>query len=121
MSKLAKAITATFTGDVVAKRNLGLKYTDIDMALSVDREIPARIYRVEARLGVRRIVNTSNSIDSDLINEHTLKAIKQAIIEEVFGEFRPLINDTRLAIYQDDRHKACQLIDDLYEQMYHEI
>lgn len=116
MSKLAKHIAAHDTG----RRHI--EQTPIP-SLQVMEEVSyspvllAKEYRVEARLGVVTMV-------SDMVEDRTgvwTDAIRHArckLVEEVFGEFRPLIHQINEAIHMRDWQGASLLTGKLYDQMF---
>ena len=120
MSKLAKAITATFTGDVVASRKLKMRYTEVNLETLDDGYAHyARIYKIQAKFGVQKVVDTSGLSNFD-ISKYVLNDIKRAIIEEVFGEFRPYLIEMRTAIYEQDDLRLRTLLANLEQQMFHD-
>lgn len=120
MSKFAKAIKATISRDVKAVRDLNLKYTDMHMYAVDSSGLDDRSYGVdfEATFGCRRWVR------DDLLNgpdNMTVYAdIKQAMIEEMFGEFRPLLIEMRSASYDEDQTRVRKLLAQLEYQMFHD-
>jgi hypothetical protein len=50
--------------------------------------------------------------------EHATEKLRQSIIYEVFGEFRPIIHKLWEAIYQRDFKKASDLLEELEKQMF---
>ena len=120
MSKLAKAITATFTGDVVASRKLKMRYTEVNLETLDDGYAHyARIYKIQAKFGVQKVVDTSEVSNFD-ISKYVLNDVKRAIIEEVFGEFRPYLIEMRTAIYEQDDLRLRTLLANLEQQMFHD-
>jgi hypothetical protein len=47
-----------------------------------------------------------------------LFSVKRAMIEEVFGEFRPLIIEMRRSLYDEDTQRVRTLLARLEEQMF---
>ena len=117
MSKLAKAINATVTGDVKATRDLKLNYLEVSKTVS-EAEYPrlAKKYKIGVKL------ETSCWLD-ERVGAHSsyqdmLFSVKRAMIEEVFGEFRPLIIEMRRALYDEDTQRVRTLLAWLEEQMF---
>lgn len=120
MSKLAKAIKYSIHNNQVALKELDLKYTDVSKNVV---EIPwSRVYEVSigVKLEAKGHVDTAvrpnfNPFEETLIN------VKRALIEEAFGEFRPLIQQLHVAIaYEHDLKKAQQLLTELDYKMFQE-
>jgi uncharacterized protein (DUF1810 family) len=116
MSKLAKAINSTLTGDVKAARNLKLNYLDVSRTVSdVDHLRLAKKYKIGVKL------ETSCWLEEGLVADayhEMLFSVKRAMIEEVFGEFRPLIIEMRSALYDEDTRRVRTLLAQLEEQMF---
>lgn len=126
MSKLAKAIDYTFTGDVRGARELGLRYTDVKVSYDTPTYNPLRGLERQVRLGVKVSFDAWMSSE-DLIhtNEHApavqqevLRDLKRAMVEEVFGEFRPFIIEMRASLYDGDRARTRKLLAELEEKMF---
>jgi hypothetical protein len=122
MSKLAKQIEATFTGDVVASRKLNMQYTDVKLDVfnkQTDYGVN-RVYRVQAKLGMQKVIDTI-SLDANFdISKLVLRDIKRSVIEEIFGEFRPFLIEMRTAIYEQDDLRLRTLLATLEHQMFYE-
>ena len=122
MSKLAKAINATFTGDVVASRKLKMNYTDIKFDASDQQTAYGvnRVYRVQAKFGMQRVVDKV-SFDGNIdISKMVMTDIKRAILEEIFGEFRPYLIEMRTAMYDQDDTRLRTLLANLEQQMFYD-
>lgn len=121
MSKLSKAIDATFTGDITAARRLKLKYVDINKSVMDDPSAYLRHYKVSATFGSSRVIDKfSLERGNTNISEECLNDMKRAIIEEVFGEFRPFLYEMRSALYEDDMTRIRQLLAEMDFQMFSE-
>lgn len=117
MSKLAKMITHTVTGNVRESRDLNLKYTSAKV-YSQDIGLEKQI-----RIGVilQKDVFLSDSITNDPDTfSYAIHDLKRAMIEEVFGEFRPLIIELRSSIYDRDLNRTRKLLAELEHQMFSE-
>ena len=119
MSKLAKQINAIFEGKVTASRSM--KYVNVTKSVVDDPVSYNRQYKVSATFGQTRVVDRFG-IDkfSDNISEEALKDIKRAIIEEVFGEFRPLLYEMKAAIYDEDFYRLRETLAKLEIEMFHD-
>ena len=120
MSKFAKAITATLTGDVKAARDLKLNYTQMEKSVTdvpVDRAYGVRF---KAEFSCTRYVR--DDLANHNVDQHSqvMHDIKRAMIEEVFGEFRPLLIELRSASYDEDQIRVRELLAQLEHQMFHE-
>ena len=117
MSKLAKLITATMTGDVRAVRDINLRYIKGDMSVSAD-------VSQYATHGISKVCRIGVTIDKQIMlrNEdavtESFRDIKRAILEEVFGEFRPYLIEMRAALYEEDTTRLRALIAEVEEQMF---
>jgi len=123
MSKLAKAITATTTGNVRAMRDK-LRYLEVtksvsDVGSSFYPHKLAKEYRIQARFTAVAWLEDeiSKTAQHDAFQE-MLQTVKRGMIEEMFGEFRPLIIEMRVALYDEDTQRARTLLAQLEEQMF---
>jgi len=119
MSKLAEMLTHTVTGDVRASRDLNMRYTS---AKITSQEIRDRMgVEKQIRLGVtlQNDAFISDAPTNGLNNfKHTLYDLKRAIVEEIFGEFRPLIIELRSSIHHEDRDRTRTLLAELEHKMF---
>jgi hypothetical protein len=119
MSKLAKAIDATLSGNKRASDIPNFRYTDVKFEIAptsyqygIDREV---------RLGVRVQSNawiSEHDWDNPDTRTHSIMALKRAMIEEVFGEFRPMLIELHAAMYDKDLVRARTLVAELENQMF---
>lgn len=117
MSKLAKSIDATLTGNVKASRDLKLNYLDTSIAFN---PMPlTKQIRFSVKLECDRFIEDSLIKNKNIYSE-VLKDIKRAMIEEVFGEFRPMIIEMRSALYDDDKTRIRGLLAELEERMFND-
>ena len=116
MSKLAKAIDATFTGNVKATRDLNLRYTDVQFNVS-DRNSDAREYRLLVKLQQMYYLSASDLADGHAKDE-VRKLLTRSMIEEVFGEFRPIIFELQSAMYLEDKQRMITLLTELEHKMF---
>lgn len=123
MSKLSESINPVDTGNrKIMNDSLFNKVVDINHVW--ERADPsthsvAKIYRVEARFGAQVVVKDCyegrEAIDSLAQRVHQTR---RAVIEAVFGEFRPLMAELSLAISQNDFETASEVYGRIYDQMF---
>lgn len=120
MSKLAKQINAIFEGKVTESRSM--KYVDVTKSVMDDPVSYNRHYKVSATFEQTRVVDRfgTDVKFSDNISEEALKDIKRAIIEEVFGEFRPLLYEMKAAIYDEDFYRLRETLAKFEIEMFHD-
>lgn len=123
MSKLARAITATMTQRRVALHK-PLKYTDIKFD-SISPSPTGTVYRIGVTLGKQLVVpdfDVTISKDWPVPGysplDKALYDMKQAIIQEIFGEFRPQLIELKLALYDQDTDRARQILNTLEKNMF---
>jgi hypothetical protein len=122
MSKLAKAIDYHTTGNLSAIQNFGYKHTEI--YIHTHDNIPkfAREYKIEVKLSAVKWFDPSALIDTGenepAIRKEVYSTVKRAMIEEVFGEFRPLIIELQSAIYDKNLDRMRQLTAELEHKMF---
>ena len=116
MSKLAKKIDATFTGQKVASDKPNYLSTELHT-----REVEGFGIQKQMRFVVKlqKDVFFEDSMKHEDIQFQTaVHDIKRAMIEEVFGEFRPLIIELRASIYDKDLLRVRTLLAELEYQMF---
>jgi hypothetical protein len=122
MSKLAKAIDYQRTGNVSALQNFGYNYTDI--SFHTQKTDFAYEYKVEVKLSARKWFDETALISSNenasAIRQEVYTPIKRAMIEEIFGEFRPIIVELQSAIYDKNLDRMRHLAAELEYKMFHE-
>ena len=113
MSKVASLICAVDTG----KRSLEpMAYTTVktDTQDSMNASLfPMTHYRIQVTFGSQVAVQQDSK---DL--EQAIYRTKEAVIHEIFGEFREPIHAVQRAVYDRDWHKALDELDVLLKQMY---
>lgn len=121
MSKLAKAIEAKVYFNNARASTLPIpKYFEVSKEVN---EISCEYSKnIQVRIGIKfenqvwisevELLKSNAAIDAALV--HT----KRAMIEEIFGEFRQLLNDINIATYEGDMHKVRDLIAKLENQMF---
>ena len=124
MSKLAAAISHTITGEKRILEERKLNY--LDVTVGVTKNPVSYNVATEVKIGVK--LETKAWI-SDLGLEKTigpnidpiheaLYDIKRVMVEEVFGEFRPIILEMRAALYDSDKYRLRRLLAELENQMF---
>lgn len=112
MSKLAHTIRTRLSSPPEYKL-APLKYFEVtenfESIIHPDR---LTIYTVGCKFE-SRIVFPTDRVDHNGVNR-----VKRAIIEEVFGEFRPKIHELTITIYNRDFEKALVLLTEIEEQMF---
>ena len=118
MSNLAKELKAKMTGNKIA-------IDEYIPCLSVDISNRRDMVRVRDEYNISVKFEKTFYIDSVLQNPNELeirneifKQMKRAIIEEVFGEFRPLIIQMNTALYDRDTTRLATLLSQLERQMF---
>lgn len=121
MSKLAKLLEATYTGNVRAGQELQMDYTKTNFEYDSLPNFHNMDYEIRANVsfGSRGWISQSDYIkDRKLSSHYVVKNIKRGVIEEVFGEFRPHLYKLRTAIYNRDFDIARELIEKLEYDMF---
>ena len=75
-------------------------------------------YVVEARIRMEAAMTQDLLRDAPGMRQRVIEQMKQAIIEEVFGEFRKPLHNLRFAIYKNDQQDALDILNKLMEQIY---
>ena len=114
MSKLAKAIDSKVT---YAVSSPPLKYTDVQLD-TTEFLLPHYGRGTECRINVT--IQKYAVVPEGVAVLDAIKDIKRAIIEDVFGEFRPLIYDMRAALYDDNKTDLRKLLGELEDAMFHD-
>lgn len=116
MSKLAKALQETVTGNVRASRAPSLNYTDISLRVSNVPHHLGKEYLLQATFQAVGWLD-----DSDVSGRvGMVYSLKRSILEEIFGEFRPYIIELRTALYDEDLNRVQTLLAKLENQMFQE-
>lgn len=119
MSKLSEAIDDTLTGQHRAGKH-NLRYTDIKFQIDsspsiyhyVDKQVRLAVqFRKDAWISETDWANTD-------IRSSIIRDVKRAMIEEVFGEFRPIILELRASLYDGDDNRTRSLLAQLENQMF---
>lgn len=112
MSKLSKAIDVVLQGRAAPLKDFN--FTEVTTKWS-PIDVTHKKYEIYAKLGASVIL----SADEDQIS-NAVEAVRRAVIEEIFGEFRAPISELRVALYQADLSKARDLLAKLELKMFHE-
>jgi hypothetical protein len=117
MSKLAKAIDYEVGKDYFYKQvPYKLKYTDVKFSVADDMSMIGTNVR-EYKIGVTlRAVKYCTEADREV----AVKILKRAMIEEIFGEFRPMIYNLHAALYDRDTDEAEKIVREMDRVMFHE-
>jgi hypothetical protein len=118
MSNLVKNLVVSDTGRRVTDTQPMSTLSFSDSFSNVPSTI-AHEYRIEIRLGASTLVSNQNAPESNVFTD-AIRATRRKIVEEVFGEFRPLIYKINEAIHNRDWNEANQLTSKLYQQMFEE-
>ena len=117
MSKLSKMIEARFTGNqAYAEQKIsGWDFVVTHRPVNSSVVLPEtmREYLFTLECWVKKYVPE----DQDA-KDVAFKSIKRAMIEQVFGEFRPLIIELHSAVYDNDKPRLVQLLNKLESQMF---
>ena len=92
-----------------------MKYTktnDVSMFLK-------QKFVLEARFQASAWVEQETANDSAKMNE-TIKEVKDHLIEQMFGEFRPIIIEMRCALHDRDSVRLRNLLAELEQKMFYE-
>jgi hypothetical protein len=120
MSKLAKAIDYQRTGNVSALQNFGYNYTDI--SFRQEKADFSYEYKIDVKLSCRKWLDETSLISTNenasSIRQEVYTSIKRAMIEEIFGEFRPIIIELQSAIYDKNLDRMRRLTAELEHKMF---
>ncbi len=119
MSKLAAKIDDVLTGKHRTSRLPSTRYFDIKFNTGgtqythgVDKEV-----MLDFRLRTNAWVNDLEWNNTD-VRSTIIRDLKRSMIEEVFGEFRPLIIELRSSLYDGDTVRTRTLLAELEHQMF---
>jgi len=118
MSKLSKTIKANISDDYIVKPS---RYVTTEIKMSPVEYTTGRIAK-KVEIGVK--ISSCTWVNDDITKlpsgayEDVIHDIKRGIIEEVFGEFRPLIIEIRTALYDEDNVRLRTLLAELEQQMF---
>jgi hypothetical protein len=121
MSKLAKAIEAKIYFDNARASTLPApKYFEVskevnEISCEYSKDIQVRIgvkFQTQVWISEVELLKSNAPINAALVHS------KRAMIEEIFGEFRSLLNDINMATYEGDMYKVRDLVAKLENQMF---
>ena len=117
MSKLSKMIEARFNGNQVYVDNKlpGWDFSVVNRPVNSSVILPETVREYLFTLECWVIKYVPEDQDA---KEVAFKNIKRAMIEQVFGEFRPLIIELHSAVYSNDRHRVVELLNKLESEMF---
>jgi len=75
-------------------------------------------YNIGVRLGAQVFINDDVSSETGAEIREATYNVRRAVIEEIFGEFRPIINEMSVGLYDHDFDKLKKLIDLMYDKMF---
>ena len=125
MSKLSDAIDYEFTGNKSYLERPKNNYLDVSTTVQ-DIGYPSigREFKIGVKLQATKWVDDTRLIQSNenepAIVSEVLNDLRRAMIEEVFGEFRPLIIEMRSALYDKDNTRVRTLLAEMEHKMFHE-
>ncbi len=118
MSKFAQMLNLTLTGQERAARSVmrfATPRTDVS-----DRSGPygvERQYRLEVKLSTKFWVSAEGVENMPNVTEMAVATMRRSMIEEMFGEFRPLLYQLHEALYGEDLMQARELLTRLENEM----
>ena len=115
MSKIAKAISYKIDRYEYDKPPK-LDYTTI--SYNVQEMSDGIIRLIKYRIGLK--IETSAFVEEGEDASSMIQCAKQAMIEEIFGEFRPMIYNLRASIYDRDFKQADKLLLKMHDLMFKE-
>lgn len=125
MSKLSQAIDYKFTGNKSYLEKPKNNYLEVSTSVQDLRYTHfGREFKIGVNLQATKWVDDSqlimsNENDPAIVSE-VLNDLRRAMIEEVFGEFRPLIIEMRSALYDRDTTRVRTLLAEMEQKMFHE-
>ena len=125
MSKLSDAIDYEFTGNKSYLESPKNNYLDVSTTVQdIGYPTIGREFKIGVKLQTTKWVDDTRLIQSNenepAIVSEVLNDLRRAMIEEVFGEFRPLIIEMRSALYDKDNTRVRTLLAEMEHKMFHE-
>ena len=120
MSKLAELIAIKLAGRSVYYSQNPL-LTDFTTVTSTTMQEPVNHvtnYTVGVNLGCRISVTDAQIMANDRVLEYAKDDAVRAIIESVFGEFRPLLSQLRIALRRNETDIALDILNMLEHEMF---
>ena len=119
MSKLASMIKATQTGAVRASDTPSFRYADAEIHVqTVQGYDTEKQVRLNVKFSKDVFLSDHMAKDPDGIWDAALSAQRRAMIEEIFGEFRPILIEAQSAVYEKDFNRVRALLIELENQMF---
>lgn len=116
MSEIIKKIDASMSGSRYAKEfTTPLLSTTVEMHQSVDQAFLTE-YFVGVKLGHKILVE--DSIPNQ--KEEAMRAIKRALQELIFGEFRHLLARANYSLYNRDFDAAKRAVEEIEQRMFYD-
>lgn len=119
MSKLAKSLALRPQAEFKAPNDL----PSVDVKWQFDpAPFPMKLMIQKAHLSVniQRVcwIHDYSIAKKDDKYADTIYDLKRAVVEEVFGEFRPLLMEMRATLHNRDLEKLRRLLNELEDQMF---
>ena len=119
MSKLARMIKATQTGNVRAADTPSFRYADAEIhTQTVQGYDTGKQVRLNVKFSKDVFLSDYMAKYPDGIWGAALSAQRRAMIEEIFGEFRPILIEAQSAVYEKDFNRVRALLAELENQMF---
>lgn len=119
MSKLAHEINAQLTGAVKLKK---MKYVEVDHLLEPAKMTPTMVaskgVRMAATFAHTAWINEFGQASEGTLLGEAMYDTKRAIIEDVFGEFRPMLIEMRCALHDLDTDRLRRILTEMEHQMF---
>lgn len=118
MSKFAKMLNLTLTGQERAARSV-MRFADPSLDVTTKRDAFGvdRHYRLEVKLQTEFWLPAALLRNDDTALERATATLRRSMIEEMFGEFRPLLYQLHEALYGEDLMQARELLTRLENEM----
>jgi hypothetical protein len=117
MSKLSKHIDAHITGE---KKLKPMRYVSVKMdSGEVHHQLGIRL-GIKVGVIFQQMAYVDELEMAKVGTEDVLRSIKRAMIEEIFGEFRPLIIQMHAASYDEDTVRLRTLLAEMENLMFHD-
>lgn len=123
MSNLVNAIMATDTGErKYIKSKTSQLFQDVfsarEDACQVYTPDIGMMYRIGVTLGSQVLVPDHAGVKDPNVLERAIRRTKEQVIEAVFGEFRPMIRQIELHLYNYEHEEAAQLLGQMERKMF---
>lgn len=123
MSNLVNAIMATDTGE---RKYIKYKTSQLFQDVFSAREDTCyvytpdigMVYRIGVTLGSQVLVPDHTGVKDPNALEKAIRRTKEQVIEAVFGEFRPMIRQIELHLYNYEYEEAARLLGEMEQKMF---